>query len=430
MNKILFTILLAFSITFSAYAEKPEQIYKNAVSHYEKGEFEDAVKSFDEVLKRGNDYVSYYYRGMSKLALGKYEEAQNDFSMAISLKPDSPDAYNGRALTFGYLDNIESAMLDFNKAIELDPNFAEAYSNRASAYIAKKQFDLAEKDLRKTLSIRKDHQPAQLNLARLTYSDGDFLQAIKEWTKCIKFGIELPEVYIKRGKCYFVTKELQKAAEDFSKAIKLEPRDPQAYIARANAYEKLGKAELAKKDRKEVTYLTGGDFKPIEEIKFEKYVTPDHVFTLQLPQGWYFDELPRDGDVTEYVYTKFPKGSENINDVMVSAAIVRNMPEKYDVKGSMGIINFWDGSIGKNVMNYKHHVVNQQVQKNRNGLPTRLYKSTLQYTEQSIPMVVYEYAIATDQDLAYLVLRCPAEQFGYYEKIFDKIIETSGVKWK
>ncbi len=430
MNKILFTILLAFSITFSAYAEKPEQIYKRAVSYYEKGEFEDAVKSFDEVLKLGNDYVSYYYRGMSKLALGKYEEAQNDFSMAISLKPDSPDAYNGRALTFGYLDNIESAMLDFNKAIELDPNFAEAYSNRASAYIAKKQFDLAEKDLRKTLSIRKDHQPAQLNLARLTYSDGDFLQAIKEWTKCIKFGIELPEVYIKRGKCYFVTKELQKAAEDFSKAIKLEPRDPQAYLARANAYEKLGKLELAKKDRKEVTYLTGNDFKPIEEIKFEKYVTPDNVFTLQLPQGWYFDELQRDGEVTEYVYTKFPKGSENINDVMVSAAIVRNMPEKYDVKGSMGIINFWDGSIGKNVMNYKHHVVNQQVQKNRNGLPTRLYKSTLQYTEQSIPMVVYEYAIATDQDLAYLVLRCPAEQFGYYEKIFDKIIETNAVKWK
>ncbi len=429
MKKAIFTILLAFCISFSAQAEKPEQLYKKAVAQYSSGEFEQAVESFDELLKKVKDYVSYYYRGMSHLAISNYNEAQNDFSMAIALKPDYADAYNGRALTFGYLENVSGAMLDFDKAIELDPNFAEAYANRATAYIAQSLFDLAEKDLRKTLSIRKDHAPAQLNLARLIYSKGAFNDAIKEFTKCIKIGMKAPEVYQKRGKSYLALKKTDKAIQDFTKAIELEPRDPDSYLLRAAAYDQAGNKELSKKDRTEASYLAGTDFKKFEEIKFKKYVSPDKVFSLQLPEGWYSDKLPRDDDVTEYIYTKFPKGSNNLDDVMVTAAIVRNMPTKYDVKGAQGILSFWDGSIGKNVMQYEHHVVNQQVQRQKNGLPTRLYKSTLQYTEHSIPMVTYEYAVATDKDLAYLVLRCPAKLFGYYEQVFDHIIETVTIKW-
>ncbi len=428
--KIILTILLLLSISFNAFAEKPEQIYKKAVAQYSKGDFEEAVKTFDELLKKVQDYASYYYRGMSYLAIGEYDKAQNDFTMSIALKSDNADAYNGRALAFGYLDNVGASMLDFNKAIQLDPKFAEAYANRATAYIAQKKFDLAEKDLRKTLNLRGDHKPAQLNLARLIYSKGQFENAIKEFDKCVKIGLDLPEVYLKRGKSFYALKKFQKAAEDFTKAIKLEPRDPQLYIARANTYEKLGKKDLAEKDRKDAATAAEADYQPMDDIRFDKYITPDKVFTLQLPEKWHFDQIQRDDDVTEYIYTKFPKGSNNINDVMVSAAIVRDMAKKYDVKGSFGIIEFWDGSIGKNVMSYAHHVTNQQVQKSRNGLPTRLYKSTLQYTENSIPMVVYEYATATDNDLAYLVMRCPADQFGYYEKIFDQVIETLSIKWK
>lgn len=429
MKKIIFTILLAFSIILSAQAQKPEQMYKKAVAQYSSGEFEEAIKSFDKLLSQVKDYVSYYYRGMSHLAIGNYNEAQNDFSLAIALKPDYADAYNGRALAFGYLKNVSAAMLDFKKAIELDPNFAEAYANRATAYIAQNLFDLAEKDLKKALSIRKDHVPAQLNLARLRYSKGSFKEAVKEFTRCIKLGVDVPEVYIKRGKSYLAMKNADKAISDFSKAIELEPRDPNTYLLRAAAYDRKGEKNLAKQDRKEASYLAGSEFQPFEEIEFKKYVSPDKVFTLQLPKGWHTDKMPRDDDVTEYIYTKFPKGSNNENDVMVTAAIVRNMPGKYDVKGAQGIIEFWDGSIGKNVMQYAHHMVNQQVQKQRNGLPTRLYKSTLQYTENSVPMVTYEYAVATDTDLAYLVLRCNAKQFGYYERIFEHIIETLEVKW-
>ncbi len=430
MKRIIFTILLAFCITFSAQAQKPEQIYKKAVAEYNKGEFEEAVESFDKLLKQVQDYVSYYYRGMSHLAIGNYNEAQNDFSMAIALKQDYADAYNGRALTFGYLNNVEAAMLDFKKAIELDPNFAEAYANRATAYISQNLFELAEKDLRKALALRKDHIPAQLNLARLTYSMGSFKAAIKEFNKCIALGVkDSPEVYIKRGKSYLAIKEVDKAIKDFNEAIKLEPRDPNIYLARATAYERQGKKELAKKDIKEASYLSGAHFKPFEEIKFEKYTSPDKVFTLTLPEGWFSDELARDDDVTEYIYTKFPRGTNDMNNVMVTAAIVRNMPEKYDVEGDAGIINFWDGSIGKNVMQYAHHEVVQQVQKVKNGLPTRLYKSTVQYTENTPPMITYEYAVATKTDLAYLVLRCPAKQFIHYEKIFDQIIDKLEIKW-
>jgi WD40 repeat protein len=60
-----------------------------------------------------------YQRGMSKAAKGQYNEAIEDFTIAIRLKPDYIEAYKFRALACEKLGYINRAKSDYKKAIEL-----------------------------------------------------------------------------------------------------------------------------------------------------------------------------------------------------------------------------------------------------------------------------------------------------------------------
>ena len=48
---------------------------------------------------------------------------------------------------------------------------------------------------------------------------------------------------------YLELAQYQKAIDDYSQVIELNPKDGYAYYCRAEAYEKLGKKDLAEKDK-------------------------------------------------------------------------------------------------------------------------------------------------------------------------------------
>ena len=56
-----------------------------------------------------------------------------NFSMAIHLKPDSPQALNNRGSLYVEKGQIELAIHDFDEAIRLRPDYADALRNRAIA---------------------------------------------------------------------------------------------------------------------------------------------------------------------------------------------------------------------------------------------------------------------------------------------------------
>jgi Flp pilus assembly protein TadD len=45
-----------------------------------------------------------------------------DYTKAIQLRPNDPDAYNNRGFDYTKEGNSDQALADLNKAIELDPN--------------------------------------------------------------------------------------------------------------------------------------------------------------------------------------------------------------------------------------------------------------------------------------------------------------------
>ena len=125
------------------------------------GDFDGAIKSYDEAIKLNPDYTAAYNdRGIAWKNKKEYDKAIENYNKAIELDPNSAEAYNNRGNVWGDKEEYNKALEDFNKAIELNPNDAELYNNRGIAWKNKKEYDAALKDYNKALELNPNFIPA------------------------------------------------------------------------------------------------------------------------------------------------------------------------------------------------------------------------------------------------------------------------------
>jgi len=86
-------------------------------------DFAESEKYYDAAEKRGkltaDDLIN---RGITKGEQQKYDEAVKDFTEALKLKPDYPQAYIQRGASHWEMRRWDLAKQDFLKANELSPN--------------------------------------------------------------------------------------------------------------------------------------------------------------------------------------------------------------------------------------------------------------------------------------------------------------------
>ncbi len=101
---------------------------------YERGEYDEAVMRFTEVIASHPEAVApYVNRGMSYAAIACHDEALADFDHARQLDPALPSPLAHRAALHWEREEYEAAIADYTAALELDPNNAELQFSRAQA---------------------------------------------------------------------------------------------------------------------------------------------------------------------------------------------------------------------------------------------------------------------------------------------------------
>ncbi|HRS54279.1 MAG TPA: hypothetical protein P5250_06200, partial [Bacteroidales bacterium] len=80
---------------------------------------------------RKSKAVDYVKDGFSKLAVSDINGAKKDADRAIKLYPKLPEAWFLRGNVFFNLRLLDSALNNYSIAITLKPDYGEAYSNRA-----------------------------------------------------------------------------------------------------------------------------------------------------------------------------------------------------------------------------------------------------------------------------------------------------------
>lgn len=91
--------------------------------------------------------VAYNNRGNAHTRRGEYDLAIKDYDECIKLYPDYARAFNNRGEAYAKKGEYSRAIEDFDAAISFDPKYGSAFANRAQIYENAGKFDRALKDL-------------------------------------------------------------------------------------------------------------------------------------------------------------------------------------------------------------------------------------------------------------------------------------------
>jgi tetratricopeptide (TPR) repeat protein len=113
---------------------------QRGLAKIESGDNKGAIFDFDRILDAGySSSEDYYARGVARQNLGNKDGAEQDYQKALNnadnnISYDKYGSYLYRGLAYFGLGRNQSAIANFTQAIKLEPNKPEAYHHRGVAY--------------------------------------------------------------------------------------------------------------------------------------------------------------------------------------------------------------------------------------------------------------------------------------------------------
>ncbi len=161
------------------------------------------------------DADQVFAEALSLTSSGRHNEAISRYEEVIETKPDMALAYLGKGTSHLKLGEYQQAADDISRCLRLTPDTPEALFLRSEALVKLAKYESAVDDL----------------------------------DKLIRATPGKPDLFLRRGTALKKMSHFQNAVDDFTKSIELGLDSDEVYENRAECYEKLGKDDLAKKDR-------------------------------------------------------------------------------------------------------------------------------------------------------------------------------------
>ena len=206
----------------------------------EVGNYVGAIENFNIVIKfRPQLPEPYFYRGMAKHQLEDYRGAIDDYNKAIKIKPYYPSAYINRGLAYLQLHDYKKAISDYKKALEFSPHNSGIYNNIGIAKLSMKDVDGAISDYDKALEISPNFVNALINKSNAYIVKGDINNGIYNLNKAIVIRPHYASAYLLRGLARFQMDDYASALRDFDQTIRFDSENAYAYNNRGIVKQKL-----------------------------------------------------------------------------------------------------------------------------------------------------------------------------------------------
>ncbi len=239
MKKLIFLLLiLSSNLAFSQL--NINHYIRVGETRIQIGNYVGAIENFNIVIRfKPHLPEPYYFRGVAKHQLEDFRGAIQDYNTAIEIKPYYPDAFMHRGLAYLELNDYAKAIADYNRAIELSPNDAAIYNNRGIAKISMKDIEGAIADYDKALEINPKFTNSYINRSNAKLLKNDIRGAIKDLNQAIVIRPHFASAYLLRGLARFELNDYAAALRDFDQCIKLDPKNAYAFNNRGIVKQKL-----------------------------------------------------------------------------------------------------------------------------------------------------------------------------------------------
>lgn len=203
---------------------EPEYHLEIGNVHSERGQFHDALASYNRAIALKPDYAeAYVNRGIALKALNRLDEALTSYNRATSLRPGYAEAYSNRGNALKELGRLDEAVASYDKAISLRKDYAEAYSSRGNALKELDRLDEALASYDKAISLRPDYAEAYSSRGNALKDLRRLDEALGSYNKAISLKPDYAEAFSNRGNALKELHRFDEALASYDKAINLKP---------------------------------------------------------------------------------------------------------------------------------------------------------------------------------------------------------------
>lgn len=258
----------------------PEPYVALGRAYAHRGRTADAIRSFDEALKRDPEdraalrelaavlmssgqldrAAETLQRGstlypdddgfLANLAnvyfrQGKLDEAQQTLMRAMAINPDRADVYDLAGLCEVQRNDKTAAEQSFREAIRLQPNLPEPYNNLANLLAGERRLPEAESSFRRALELNPQYGDAHHGLGLLLVLEGNSEEATRELMAAARVSPKDAGVHADLADLLSASGRLNDAVAEYRRALAINAGQPDANLGLAVALLQQGQREEA-----------------------------------------------------------------------------------------------------------------------------------------------------------------------------------------
>lgn len=209
----IFVVYVFVSSLLFAQDMNPDaaKLYNEGNQKMKEGNFSAAIQLYDQALKIQKDYRILYQKGLAHRRMNQLDQAYNDLTEALKLKPDFDLAYNALGTLEFTRGNYESSINNFLKTLELTKNnqlksqvmknISLSYVKLADVQLKNAEYDKAIDNLKKAIQNDEKNDAAYLALTKAYVESGKYEEAIAAADNALKVRQKIPKggIYYYKG---------------------------------------------------------------------------------------------------------------------------------------------------------------------------------------------------------------------------------------
>ncbi|MBM4327185.1 MAG: tetratricopeptide repeat protein [Deltaproteobacteria bacterium] len=182
-SPVIFLVILlsACSLPFAVVAaERGHRSYEEGVQALKQGDLERAISLLSAVIDGDSKaYRAYNDRGVAYKRLGRFDQALQDYTRALEIRPDYASALNNRGVLHLERGECRRAVEDLTLALNHGELGGKIYTNRGLAYVCIGERAKAKEDYRRAFSARPLDSRSFVFMAEALEAEGEIEKAVK-----------------------------------------------------------------------------------------------------------------------------------------------------------------------------------------------------------------------------------------------------------
>lgn len=215
---------------------------KKALDHFEKTQYQEALKIFEELLKEEEHNAGLLNNiGTCYFKLGKLDEALDFYTRGLKADKELKQLYKNISDIYLEKGDILRAIGILQDAVSAMPDEDYLRYALAKLYIKDCHSDIAIDELQKILEHNPENLEAKYELAKIYYDEGLYEEAA-QYYESISETLENADIFFWLGESYAASGQMDKAIFAYLKSIS---KNEMYYPS----YKKLGLCYMAQDDK-------------------------------------------------------------------------------------------------------------------------------------------------------------------------------------